>query len=91
MGTLRQQMKELLRTGCWSSMELSQELSIQEREVFSHLEHVRKSLRKERLSIKPYCCQSCGYEFKKRKRFDRPGRCPVCRESHIKMALFSIE
>jgi len=90
VATIRQQLLELLEQGEWNSIEISKELSIEEREVFSHLEHVKKSLKSRKLHIDPYQCLSCNYLFKKRNRLDRPGRCPKCRESHIRMALFSL-
>lgn len=71
-------------------MELSAELSVEEAEVYSHLEHVRRSLSGEKLKVIPYRCLSCGYVFKKRDRLDRPGRCPRCKESHIGVAGFAI-
>lgn len=81
---------ELLREGEWTALELSAELSVPEAEVYSHLEHVRRSLSGERLKVTPYHCLSCTYIFKKRDRLDRPGRCPRCKESHIGVALFTI-
>lgn len=88
--TIRQQLIELLQHGEWTSLDLSAELSIQEREVFSHLEHVKKSTGGEKIMVRPYQCLSCSYIFKKRDRLDRPGRCPKCKESHIRMAEFSL-
>ncbi len=90
MPTKRQLLVDLLEQGEWNSIELSKELSIQEREVFTHLEHVRKSLRGRRLIVDPYQCLTCEYLFKKRDRLDRPGRCPQCKGSYIRMALFSL-
>lgn len=90
MGTIRQQLRELLRDGEWTALELSQELSIREREVYAHLDHVRRSLSGERMKVSPYHCLSCNYIFKKRERLDRPGRCPQCKGSHIGVASFSI-
>jgi predicted Zn-ribbon and HTH transcriptional regulator len=90
MKTIRQQLKELLSEGEWNSIELSQELSIQEREIFDHLEHVKRSLGNTKLIISPYCCLDCDYLFRNRSRLDRPGRCPKCKGSHIRMASYSI-
>ena len=90
MGTIRQQLMELLREGEWTALELSRELSVQESEIHSHLNHVRKSLGQEKLKVSPYHCLSCAYIFKKRQRLDRPGRCPHCKGSHIAVAAFSI-
>lgn len=82
----------LLQEDAWTSLELSQELHIPEREVFSHLAHVKKSLKgkSQSMQVEPYHCLKCDYSFTKRERLDRPGRCPKCRHSHISLALFSI-
>ena len=90
MSTIRQRLKELLREGEWTALQLSQELSVQESEIYSHLNHVRKSLNHEKLKVSPYHCLSCNYIYKKRERLDRPGRCPQCKGSHIGVAAFSI-
>ena len=90
MATKRQQLMDLLEEGEWNSIDLSKALSLEEREIFTHIEHVKKSLKGRKLVIDPYQCLSCNYLFKKRNRLDRPGRCPQCKGSHIRMALFSI-
>jgi predicted Zn-ribbon and HTH transcriptional regulator len=85
-------MIELLREEELDALELSQILSIREKEVYEHLPHIVKTLAssKERLIISPYVCLQCDYAFKKRSRVDRPGRCPRCKGGHIRMARYSI-
>lgn len=92
MLTLRQRMIELLREEELDAMDISSVLSIREKEVYGHLPHIARSLDRanEKLVISPYCCQVCDYVFNKRSRFDRPGRCPRCKEGHIQMARYSI-
>lgn len=92
MTTIRQRMMELLREEDLDTLALSQLLSIPEKEVFSHLPHLVKSLRAsgERLVVSPYLCLHCSYSFKERPRFDRPGRCPRCKHTHIRMATYRI-
>ena len=92
MPTIREQIIELLKEEQHNGIELSQYLSIQEKEVYEHLDHVSRSIKREGLKIEvdPYHCLDCGYSFKKRNRFDRPGRCPECKGSHIRMATFKI-
>ncbi len=91
--SIRKMMIELLSIHELNAIELSQELSIREREVYDHLAHVKKTLTAQgmRLIISPYRCVGCGYEFRKRSRLDRPGRCPVCKEGHITMATYRVE
>ncbi len=88
----RQAMVDLLTEEELTSMEISQALGISEKDVVFHLEHIRRTLgsRGRKLQVKPFSCLSCGYLFKERTRLSRPGRCPRCKKSHIRMALFSV-
>lgn len=85
-------MIELLREEELDALDLSQILSIREKEVYEHLPHIAKTVAAagEKLVIHPYVCQNCDYTFKERSRFNRPGRCPRCREGHIRMATYLI-
>ena len=85
MPTVRQQIIELLTDNAMDARQLSGRLGIQEKEVVEHLAHISRSLaaKGRKLNIQPSECLKCGYVFKDRKRFTRPGRCPRCRESHI--------
>ena len=91
--TVRQQIISLLSESEYSSLDLSQLVHIPEKEVADHLFHIHKSLhsRGKKLTIEPYHCMGCGYQFKKRDRFDRPGRCPQCKGSHIGLAFYHIK
>lgn len=93
MCTLRQKIKALLSAGELNAIDISQQLSIKERDVYEHLKHISKSVttRGEILRISPYQCLTCGYIFKDRQRFNRPGRCPGCKGCHIRMATYRIE
>lgn len=93
MSTLRKRIIHLLLEEQLNTMELSAALSIPEKDVSGHLEHICRSIKKEKmhLVIDPYHCLSCGYNFRNRKRLDRPGRCPKCKSGHIRMAVFRIE
>lgn len=86
MPTIREQMIDLLLEGEHDVYEISQSLRIQEKEVYLHLSHITKSLvpRKRRLKIVPAACISCGFAFKERGRFKKPGRCPRCRSERIR-------
>ena len=91
-GTIRQQLATLLRAGEWDVRGLSQALGIAERDVIAHLPHVQRSLAGSgaRLVIQAAYCRSCGFVFKGRERFTRPGRCPRCRRTHIAPPAFRV-
>jgi predicted Zn-ribbon and HTH transcriptional regulator len=65
---------------------------ISEKEVYEHLEHIRKTLSKRdrQLVIVPAECAKCGFVFSKRERVRKPGKCPVCKAESIREPLFSI-
>ncbi len=84
--TVRERLREALAGGrALTLLELSQEASIAERAIPDHLEHLRKSLRRQgqKLVVEPPRCQDCGFAFRDRRRFTRPGRCPSCRSTHL--------
>ncbi|MCA1765069.1 MAG: transcriptional regulator [Desulfobulbaceae bacterium] len=93
MGTIRQDLLELLKEETLDAKDISQLLSIREKEVYGHLDHIARSIAAEggRLKINPCKCLACGYLFKERKRFSRPGKCPKCRETRIRPATYHIE
>jgi hypothetical protein len=86
-------MAELLKKETLTAKDISQLLSIREKEVFAHLEHIAHSIAAEgyRLRIEPCRCLACGYVFEERKKFSRPGKCPKCRETRIKPPRYHIE
>jgi transcriptional regulator len=92
MPTIRQQIIELLQAREYTALEISQILSIREREVYDHLQHIERSLARqgEKLALTPYACLHCGYIFADRSRWNRPGRCPHCKGGHIRMAGYRI-
>jgi predicted Zn-ribbon and HTH transcriptional regulator len=92
MQTIRQQIIKLLTEEQMDARDLSREVGIKEKEVYDHLNHIARSLaaKGRRLNIRPCECLKCGFVFKDRKRFTRPGRCPRCRDSHIINPSFKI-
>jgi len=72
--------------------EISRAAGIPEKEVIGHLEHIRNSVKADnmKLIVHPCACISCGFVFKDRRRFSRPGRCPKCRGERIDGAIFFI-
>lgn len=91
-GTLRQRMADLMRARETDARELSQALGLTEKEVYGHLEHIRRSTAAagEMMVVTPSECQACGYVFADRRRLTRPGRCPRCRNSRVSPPAFRI-
>lgn len=92
MPTVRQQIIDLLSNEELNALEISEALSIREREVYDHLPHISQSLARHgrRLVVTPFACVSCGYLFQERQRFNRPSRCPRCKGGHIRMATYRV-
>jgi predicted Zn-ribbon and HTH transcriptional regulator len=90
--TVRHEILFALEQGSRSAGEISREVRVSERDVYDHLEHIRKTVSKagKQLIITPAECRKCGFVFTKRERLRKPGRCPLCRGESIQEALFSI-
>lgn len=91
MYTLRQMIKELLLAETLSSLELSQRLSLPEREVLEHLAHLARAPGPGyRFQMTPAVCKNCGFVFKKRQRLTIPSRCPICQHESIRRPRFAL-
>lgn len=90
--TLRQQILDLLSRHPMTAKEISMTVGIGEKQVFPHLEHIQRSLRRQNrsLQISPPTCRHCGFTFSKRDRLKKPGKCPVCRSETIDEPVFSL-
>lgn len=93
VGTIRQDIIVLLGEEELNAIGISQRFSIREKDVYDHLMHINKSAKSQGkvLRVTPYKCLTCGYVFKGRTQLKRPGRCPSCKECHIRMATYFIE
>ena len=90
--TTRHAITALLGEGPVSAKDISVAVHLPEKEVYSHLEHIRRSLHATGavLEVTPAECRKCGFVFAKRDRMTSPGKCPVCRNEAILDPLFSI-
>jgi predicted Zn-ribbon and HTH transcriptional regulator len=90
--TTRHAIIALLAEGPVSSKDISIAIHLPEKEVSSHLEHIRRSLHAfgTVLAVTPAECRACGFVFAKRDRMTPPGKCPVCRSEAIDNPLFRI-
>ena len=72
--------------------DLAAALDIREADAADHLQHVARSLRAQGVALQtsPAYCRQCAYEFRKRERFTRPGRCPRCKDGRIQGAVYHI-
>ncbi|MDB9823480.1 transcriptional regulator [Deltaproteobacteria bacterium] len=92
MITHRQNLMELLSQGTFTLQDLSVEMRLSMKEVLHHLKHVRKSVRPPfGFIIEPAGCLNCGFVFKEREKLHSPGKCPMCRSSHISEPAYRIE
>ena len=90
--TLRRFISELILDQPLSALEISGQAHIAEKDVYSHLEHIRQSLHAAgmHLEMTPAECRSCGFVFAKRDRLTPPGKCPICHSETIFEPLFAI-
>ncbi len=75
-----------------AARDLSQTAGLSERDVIEHLQHLHKTLKTQQrcLVVKPAACLDCQFVFHKRTRLTRPGKCPVCRSTHLSEPRFSL-
>ncbi len=90
--TIRQEIINHLESGPMTAREISQAAGVMEKDVHHHLASIEKSVkqRNQKLHVAPYHCLGCGFQFKSRKTFKRPGKCPVCKEGRIATAHYFI-
>lgn len=88
--TARQALRRALSPEPRTARELSTLTSLSEKDVLAHLEHLERSLEAEGapLSVLPARCFRCGFEFRSRERFRRPGRCPECKSERVQPPRF---
>lgn len=85
--TVRQEIIKLLQETRLAASALSKMTRKSEKEIYSHLEQIKKS---GVLSIIPAECSDCGFKFKDRERTNKPGKCPKCKSTFITPPLFTM-
>lgn len=90
--TARRRILVLISERPLSAKEISADAGIPEKEVRGHLDHLRRTLHRDgrRVAVTPAECLACGFVFRKRERFAKPGRCPVCRGESVSEPLFFV-
>lgn len=91
--TIRRRIMQHLESSELSARQLSGEIGVPEKEVYEHLEHIRRTVHRSDRTfvILPPECRKCGFVFSDRGRLRRPGRCPRCREESVHEPLFTVK
>jgi predicted Zn-ribbon and HTH transcriptional regulator len=90
--TPRQALKTLLLEQDRSVRELSQLLSLSEKDILTHLEHIAQAPGQGcQFVLIPARCRQCGFVFKKRDRLTTPSRCPLCRQTAIARPRYALK
>src|SRR4030042_3979058 len=90
--TIRQKIISVIEGRTLSARDISTDVRVSEKEIYEHLEHIQKTINKSyhNFIVTPSKCKKCGFEFRKRDKLKKPGKCPVCRSELIQEPLFSI-
>lgn len=86
--TIRQEILACLARDRLSASELSVRVHQSEREIYHHLEELRKA---GKVALLPPICAECGFAFEQRRRTKKPGKCPRCKSTRIKPPLFILD
>jgi predicted Zn-ribbon and HTH transcriptional regulator len=102
--TRRQEIMAMLREREWTLDELARNFVVSKKVIINDLEHIARSIAhtslrpstgsggsgQARLQIRAPACESCGYRFKDRSKFNDPSRCPQCKNEHLPSQRFRI-
>ena len=93
MVTTRQEIIRLLEEEECDARMISREIGISEKDAYDHLPNIIRTVaaQKKQLIITPARCLACGYQFRKRGKISKPGRCPVCKKERVDPPRFHIE
>lgn len=96
-GSIRQKIAKLLEEveAPLSAEDIAYSVGIDVEEVYAHLPHVAKTIRRssggrKSLLMVPPRCRKCGYVFKDLDRPKKPSKCPKCRSEWIEPPRFII-
>ena len=90
--TIRQEIISCLENGPLTVRDISQSVGIMEKDVYYHLAFIEKTVKRQNkiINMETYYCMDCGFQFKNRKTFKKPGKCPKCKDGRIAPALYWI-
>lgn len=92
--TPRQRILDLLTITPLTARRIAEIVQMSERQVEDHLEHIIKSVARDRslrFVLEPPACKECDFVFRERRRLTRPSRCPKCHSEAISEPRYSIE
>lgn len=90
--TIRKEIVKLLMVEPMTTLDISGQIGISERDVEEHLTHALISAsHKYRVITTPPQCRVCNFEFKERKRVKKPSKCPECKNGSIERATYFID
>ncbi|KAA0259451.1 HTH domain-containing protein [Deferribacter autotrophicus] len=88
MGTVRQEIIEILTSGYFTAKELSKKLSLSEKEIVEHLKEINKGHVK--IEVRNPQCKKCGFKFTNLRHFKKPSKCPSCKSTYISEPEFTV-
>lgn len=88
--TIRKGIIAIIERDEHSAKDISAEIGIREKDVYDHLDHIRKS-RGKAFIVTPARCKKCNFIFEKREKLKKPSKCPICHNQTIKAPLFKIK
>lgn len=79
-----------------SAEDIARAFELEVSDVYIHLEHIAKSIRRESgnkkiLLMIPPRCRKCGYIFKDLEKPKKPSRCPKCKSEWIEPPRFTVK
>jgi|UniRef100_A0A7J2U5Y4 predicted Zn-ribbon and HTH transcriptional regulator len=98
MSSIRQRITKMLSEieEPLTAEDIARMFEIDVNEVYEHLEHIAKSIRrmysgKKALVMVPPRCRKCGYIFKDLEKPKKPSKCPRCKSEWIEPPRFIIK
>jgi len=89
--TRREEIIEVLEKRAITVQELATLFRVELADILEDLEHIKLSIKPEKLKIEPPYCKYCSFIFRERKKLKTPTKCPKCRKEWIHAAMFSIK
>lgn len=86
--TRRQHIRSMLFSEHQTVRSVSLFLGVGLKDTEREIQHVVRSVGRDKLEVEPAACEGCGFVFKDRRRLTTPSRCPRCRCERISEPVF---